>query len=283
MIKVLIVDDSTFSQSLTTNMLKNASAVEIVGYAGTAREAIKKYRDLKPDVITMDINLPDYDGIECTRRIMSVGRPRILMLSSMGDRKIVDEALAAGAVAFLQKPAKSDELVRLVLKLGQMETDASGGAGELAQAQAFTDAAVAVLSQACEQSVLSSGINKQESALLSEGVAVVLGITGKCHSRMTLDCSIETAVKFGEKAYGRDSSEEECLQALAECANVIAGHGITRLNNDYPHAKLRLAPPAIFTGKGMSMINPRLAQYSVRLSLDCGSFTLSVGLSGDIQ
>ena len=109
-VRVLVVDDSGFFRRRVSEMLKADARIEVVGSAANGREAIKQAAELKPDVITMDIEMPVMDGITAVRRIMAISPIPILMFSSLtheGAQSTFD-ALEAGAVDFL--PKNFDEL-----------------------------------------------------------------------------------------------------------------------------------------------------------------------------
>lgn len=109
-IRVLVVDDSGFFRRRVTEMLKSDSRIEVVGSAANGREAIRQTQDLKPDVITMDIEMPVMDGITAVRRIMAIKPTRILMFSSLTNEgaQATFDALEAGAIDYL--PKNFDEL-----------------------------------------------------------------------------------------------------------------------------------------------------------------------------
>ncbi|MCG8426848.1 MAG: chemotaxis response regulator protein-glutamate methylesterase [Chromatiales bacterium] len=128
-VKVLIVDDSAFFRRRIHQMLQTDDGIEVVGFAGDGVAALREARRLKPDVITMDVEMPVMDGITAVRNIMKEVPTSILMFSSLtheGARATLD-ALDAGAADFLPKQqdnavdrqASARALVRRVKALGQ--------------------------------------------------------------------------------------------------------------------------------------------------------------------
>ena len=104
-IRVLVVDDSIFYQHRLQEVLDADPSIEVVGIASNGQEAIEKTQALKPDVITMDVEMPVMDGISAVRKIMAVCPTPVLMISSATKRgaKATFEAMDAGAVDFLTK------------------------------------------------------------------------------------------------------------------------------------------------------------------------------------
>jgi two-component system chemotaxis response regulator CheY len=117
MAKILIVDDSKFMRLTLKNFLEKNSlnAHQIIGEAENAREAVERYQELKPDLVTMDIIMPEESGLEAVKKIISMDPgAKIVMVSAMGQEKIVEEALTSGAKAFITKPIKTDELLKTI-------------------------------------------------------------------------------------------------------------------------------------------------------------------------
>jgi DNA-binding NarL/FixJ family response regulator len=115
MIRVLIVDDQVLVRTGFRVILSAEPDLEVVGEAGDGREAVEAVTTLRPEVVLMDIRMPNLDGIEATRRIAQADRPpRILILTTFDLDQYVYEALRAGASGFLLKDAGADELLHAV-------------------------------------------------------------------------------------------------------------------------------------------------------------------------
>jgi len=120
-IRVLIVDDVSETRENVRKLLQFESDVEVVGVARTGREAIQLSQDLNPDVILMDINMPDMDGIAATEAIRA-RQPvvQVVILSVQGDQNYMRRAMLAGARDFLTKPPMGDELISAIRRAGLM-------------------------------------------------------------------------------------------------------------------------------------------------------------------
>jgi DNA-binding NarL/FixJ family response regulator len=112
-IRVLIADDQTLVRSGFRMILRAEPDIDVVGEAGDGAEAMALARELDPDVVLMDVRMPNVDGIEATRQIIDVGEhaPRVLVLTTFDLDQYVYEALRAGASGFLLKDAPEDQLV----------------------------------------------------------------------------------------------------------------------------------------------------------------------------
>ena len=115
--RVLIVDDAIFIR----NMIKDIFAgggFEIAGEAANGLEAVERYRELRPDLTTMDIVMPFKSGIEATREIVkSDSMALIVMCSALGQESLVMEAIEAGASDFIVKPFKAEDVLSVVKKV----------------------------------------------------------------------------------------------------------------------------------------------------------------------
>ncbi len=113
---VLIADDAAFMRMMIKNILTDAG-YEIVGEAENGAVAVTKYRELKPDLTTMDITMPEMDGLAALKEIRS-GDPaaRVVMCSAMGQQSMVIESIQAGARDFIVKPFQPDRVIEAIQK-----------------------------------------------------------------------------------------------------------------------------------------------------------------------
>ncbi len=115
--KVLIVDDAAFMRMAIKNILVKHN-FEVIGEAENGLVAIGKYKDLKPDIVTMDITMPEMTGLEALKAIMTYdSNARVVMMSAMGQEQMVMEAVMNGAKAFIIKPFKEDHVIQTLNKI----------------------------------------------------------------------------------------------------------------------------------------------------------------------
>lgn len=116
-LRVLIVDDAIFMRKMISDILIE-NGMEIVGEADTGAKAIEKYAELRPDLVTMDIIMPEMNGIDAVRKIIdSDAQAKIVMCSALGQQALVQEAIAAGAKDFLIKPFNAARVVEVIAKI----------------------------------------------------------------------------------------------------------------------------------------------------------------------
>jgi DNA-binding NarL/FixJ family response regulator len=111
-VRVVIADDQPLLRAGFKSLLENSGKIEVVAEAATGREAIEQAERHRPDVVLMDIRMPELDGIEATRRLT---RTRVLILTTFGLDEYIIEALRAGAVGFVLKDTQVADLVNAVL------------------------------------------------------------------------------------------------------------------------------------------------------------------------
>jgi Response regulator containing CheY-like receiver, AAA-type ATPase, and DNA-binding domains len=114
---VLVCDDAVFMRTLLSDILSQ-SGFEVIGEAETGVQAIERYKQLRPDLVTMDIVMPDMGGIDAVREITKFdSEARILMCSAMGQQALVVEAIQAGAKDFVVKPFQPSRVLEAVQRV----------------------------------------------------------------------------------------------------------------------------------------------------------------------
>ncbi|MBP1154518.1 MULTISPECIES: response regulator [unclassified Paenibacillus] len=116
MANVLVVDDAAFMRIMLKDILTKGGH-QIVGEAGNGLEAIEQYSKLKPDLVTMDITMPEMEGIEALKHIKKENpKAKVIMCSAMGQQLMVVQAIQAGATDFIVKPFLADRVLEAVKK-----------------------------------------------------------------------------------------------------------------------------------------------------------------------
>lgn len=116
--KVVIVDDTMFMRLTLKNMLQSFG-LEIAGEGSNGHEAVKLYKRIKPDLITMDITMPQKDGLQAVKEIIAHDQQAvIIMVSAMGQKAKVVDAISAGAKDFIVKPFKQERIAEALERVG---------------------------------------------------------------------------------------------------------------------------------------------------------------------
>lgn len=114
--RILVVDDAAFMRMMIKDILVK-NDFEVVGEGQDGLEAVEKYKELKPDLVTMDITMPEMDGITALKEIQKDNpEARIVMCSAMGQQAMVIDAIQAGAKDFIVKPFQADRVVEAIEK-----------------------------------------------------------------------------------------------------------------------------------------------------------------------
>ena len=238
-VRVMVVDDSKISRMMISSMLAKTN-FEVCAMAENAAAAIDLYAKTRPDVVTMDMNLPDADGVECSRRIHAIdSNCRIVMISAMKDAKLIMHGRLAGISSFLQKPISTNELLDTLMILCQDKV----GINTVYRDSYVTTYAKAFADGLSQIGGLESEIEIQEEdvgALNLDGVAVIIGIVGEPRGRVAFYMDTETMLKFASRILQEDTvSEFEAQAAVEETGNIIAGHGISRINDVIKDREMR--------------------------------------------
>ncbi|GMA61555.1 response regulator [Alicyclobacillus fastidiosus] len=116
MAKILVVDDAAFMRMMIKDILSK-NGFEVVGEAADGAQAVERYQELSPDLVTMDITMPEVDGIEALKRIRAIdSEARVIVCSAMGQQAMVIDAIQAGAKDFIVKPFQADRVIEAVQK-----------------------------------------------------------------------------------------------------------------------------------------------------------------------
>ena len=116
MARVLVVDDAAFMRKVVSDAL-NGGGHEVIGEASNGAEAVARYQELQPELMTLDITMPEMDGLTALKEIIAIDpAARIIMCSALGQESKVLEAIKAGAKDFVVKPFKPDRVLSAIDK-----------------------------------------------------------------------------------------------------------------------------------------------------------------------
>jgi two-component system chemotaxis response regulator CheY len=115
--RILIVDDASFMRMMIKGFLTK-NGYTVADEASNGMEAVEKYKQLSPDLVTMDITMPEMDGIEAVKAIRQIDpNAKIIMCSAMGQQNMVVQAIQAGARDFIVKPFQEDRVIEAIKKV----------------------------------------------------------------------------------------------------------------------------------------------------------------------
>ena len=114
--RILVVDDAAFMRMMIKDILTK-NGYEVVGEASDGQQAVEKYKELHPDLVTMDITMPEMDGITALKEIKKINPgSKVIMCSAMGQQAMVIDAIQAGAKDFIVKPFQADRVLEAISK-----------------------------------------------------------------------------------------------------------------------------------------------------------------------
>jgi len=281
-VKVMVVDDSRISRMMVSSMLAKTN-FEVCAMAENSAEAVALYAKTKPDVVTMDMNLPDADGIECTRRIHAIDpKAKIVMISAMKDAKLIMQGRMAGIGSFLQKPVSTNELIDTLMIM------CNENVGAVA---VYRESYVTTFAKVLQQSLLSIfGIKSEieisqneDSVVRVNGVAAVIGIVGEPKGRVALYMDSDTMYSLSRAMLGMDPqddlSADEAEAAIEEAGNIIAGRAVSRVNDVFKDKEMRITPPGTVIGTDIILSNPELISFNIIAKTSYGDVHMSVGFA----
>ena len=278
----MVVDDSKISRMMISSMLAKTN-FEVCAMAENAAHAIDLYAKTRPDVVTMDMNLPDADGIECSRRIHAMdSRCKIVMISAMKDAKLIMHGRLAGISSFLQKPVSTNELLDTLMILCQEHVGVNA-----VYRDSYVSTYAKVLQEGLQQIAgLESEIQVQEEnsgPLSVSGVAVIIGIVGEPRGRVAFYMDENTMRGFAKAVLQQDEvTDFEAQAAVEESGNIIAGHGISRINDVIKDREMRLTPPGIISGADIKLSNPELIAFNIKAKTSIGDIFMNIGFARSV-
>lgn len=282
-IRLLVVDDSKVSHIMMEGILAKTD-FEICGYAKTCAEAVEEYRLLRPEIVTMDMNLPDADGLECSRRILKINpKAIIVMISAMKDASLIMQGRVIGISSFLQKPVNVDELIETLRMLCQEQDD---------KIRSLEESYIGPFVKSLQKNLFTlAGLHSkievssdQADFFEVDGVAVIIGLTGTPKGRVILYTDIETMRKFAYAMLALDHkdtlSDEDACDSIEEAANIIAGGSVSMINDIFKNHELRITPPGTIMGNRIRIANPKLTSFDLSASTRLGDFKINIGFAG---
>ena len=193
--RILIVDDVAETRENVRKLLQFESDVEVVGVARTGKEAIEVTQEVEPDVILMDINMPDMDGIAATEVIRKKSPfVQVVILSVQGDPNYMRRAMLAGARDFLTKPPMGDELISAIRRAGTMahQEKAKGGVA----APAVTNSGLPSVPSISSSQGKIITVYSPKGGTGCTTIAVNLGIA--LHNEETRSAVVDGNLQFGD-------------------------------------------------------------------------------------
>lgn len=278
----MIVDDSKVSRAMLEGNLSRTN-FEVCAQAKNAAEAVELYEQFKPAVVTMDMNLPDADGLECTRRIRAVDpEAKIVMISAMKDASLVAKGREVGISAFLQKPVGINELIDTLMILCQSK------AGKVA---VLRESYAKPFVKALQQGIFSmTGVHseveleeEERSFLEVSGIAVIVGLTGMPNGRAIVYMDSNTMKDFATVMLDAEESDEvtedEASESVEEAVNIIVGRGVSNINDVFKDKEMRITPPGTIVGNKIRIASPKLTTFRICAKTRLGDINMSVGFA----
>ena len=270
-IRVLIVDDIPETRYHLAKLLGFEPDIEVIGAAASGADAIEQASQLLPDVILMDINMPDMDGIAATERLSSqVPTAAVVMMSVQGEADYLRRSMLAGAREFLVKPFSSDELTASIRQVYSREREKAGRAMAVEQASRPLDPTeegqvVAVFSP-------KGGVGRTTIA-----VNLAVAAASEMGKKVTL---VDASFQFGDVAVllnlnPKDKSMAELVPQLDEGHDPDSVEAFTQTHSSGIH--VLLAPPSpemaeLITPAGVKHVIEILRQHSELVVVDCAAW-----------
>lgn len=220
-IRIMIVDDVPEGREGLARLLSFEPDMDVIGYASTGAEAIQQAQDLRPDVILMDINMPDMDGIQATELITKQVPVSVVMISVQSDRDYMRRAMQVGAIDFLSKPPAADELYATVRNAYERRPDPvvqPARGGDKKPQQQGAGKIIVVYSPQGGSGATTVSVNLA-SALLNEQNRTLLVDANLQFGDVTVHLDINNNRNITDLAQAADDLDPDLIE------NVLATHG----------------------------------------------------------
>jgi pilus assembly protein CpaE len=263
-IRVLIVDDIPSTLENLQKLLSFEDDIEVCGTAGDGRRAIEEARRLEPDIVLMDVNMPQMDGIQATELLaQEVPSSPVIIMSVQGERDYIRRAMQAGAREFLIKPFSGDELIASIRRVHQLEQKKGT---YLARAAAATPAGqqAAPRAQRGEVFMVFSGKGGVGTSIVASNLAVALSMeTGARVALVDLD------LQFGDIGVLLNLDHTRSITDLAEAAGQLDSEFINEVMADGPEGvKVLVAPTSPELADLVTVEHLRAIMDELRRSFD---------------
>jgi len=220
--RVLIVDDVAETRENIRKLLQFESDVEVVGAARSGKEGIQLAKELDPDVVLMDINMPDVDGITATEIIrQKAPHIKVVILSVQGDQNYMRRAMLAGARDFLTKPPMGDELISAIRRAGEIART------ERAQAASLRTIPAAMNAGASPASPLGLGLTRGKvvSVYSPKGgtgcTTIAVNLAVALHNEDTRVVIVDSNLQYGDVAMFFNEQGKNTISDLAPLADEL--------------------------------------------------------------
>ncbi|MDD3393136.1 MAG: response regulator [Clostridia bacterium] len=277
--KIVVVDDSPFSVAMISKILAD-KGFEVIGSANSLPEAVEAVSTLKPDIVTMDMTMPDADGLECTKAIREIDpNLKVIIISSMMDEEILRKAKKAKVSGYIQKPVDGDDLSLLIRRITADEE--LFVELERLYFTVFKEALTDTYNKFFKSIPSYKNLKIVNDEYASRGITVVMGIIGKYSGRMIFDMSIDSARSIASVLLNKEAmAEDYVINMMGEVANIIAGNACSMLNKKNEILGLRVAPPTVVYGESITISKLKLDTVtSVEADTVFGEIYMSLGFN----
>jgi pilus assembly protein CpaE len=269
-IQVLIVDDIPETRDHLAKLLGFEPDIEVIGTAASGADAIEQAAKILPDVILMDINMPDMDGIAATERLSSqVPSAAVVMMSVQGEADYLRRSMLAGAREFLVKPFSSDELTASIRQVHAREKEKAG--------RAVITQAARTLAPTEDGQVVAVFSPKGGVGRTTIAVNLAVAAASELGKKVTL---VDASFQFGDVAVllnlnPKDKSMAELVPQLEEGRDPDSVDAFTLTHSSGIH--VLLAPPSpemaeLITPAGVKHVLEILRQHSELVVVDCAAW-----------